>query len=148
MKQFKYLFLIGLIALLISMVLPEDFPVKFNLGKNKIDFTINPLSINTEIFGWKIKKDFRTQLGLDLKGGSHLVFEADTSKTKVEDLQEALNSSRDIIEKRVNFFGVAEPTIQTVKSGKIYRINVDLPGITNVEEAVNSATEFYRRSNC
>lgn len=136
MKQFKYLFLIGLTVLLIWMVLPENYAVQFHLGNKKINFTINPLSLDTEIFGIKIKKDFHTQLGLDLKGGSHLVFEADISKTKPEDLQDAVNSSRDIIEKRVNFFGVSEPIVQTVKSGKNYRINVDLPGITNVEEAV------------
>ena len=136
MKQFKYLFLIGIVVLLISMALPENLRVKFNLGKTKIDFTINPLNIDTEIFGIKIKKNFRTQLGLDLQGGSHLVFETDTSKTKKEDLQDALNSARDIIEKRVNYYGVSEPIVQTVKSGNIYRINVDLPGITNIEEAV------------
>jgi len=136
MKQFKYFFLLAVAVLLIWIVLPENLPVKFNLGKAKINFLINPLSINTQIFGIKIKKDFRTQLGLDLKGGSHLVFEADTSKTKKEDLQDALNSSRDIIEKRVNYYGVSEPVVQTVKSGNIYRINVDLPGITNIEEAV------------
>lgn len=79
---------------------------------------------------------FKTHLGLDLKGGSHLVFQADTSKVKTEDLNEALNSGRDIIERRVNFFGVSEPTIQTLKSGSNYRIVVDLPGVTDVSEAV------------
>jgi preprotein translocase subunit SecD len=118
------------------MVLPENYPVQLAIGPRKIKFTINPLSIDTEIFGLRIKKDFRTQFGLDLKGGSHLVFEADTTKTKPEDLTDALNSARDIIEKRVNYFGVSEPVIYTVKSGKKYRIIVDLPGITKVEEAV------------
>jgi len=136
MKQFKYLFLIGAFLLLVLMILPENYPVQFAIGPRKIKFTISPLSIDTEIFGLRIKKDFRTQFGLDLKGGSHLVFEADTTKTKPEDLTDALNSARDIIEKRVNYFGVSEPVIYTLKSGKKYRIIVDLPGITKVEEAV------------
>lgn len=80
---------------------------------------------------------FKTHLGLDLKGGSGLVFETDTSKVKPEDLQDALNSSRDIIERRVNFFGVAEPLVQTVKAGNNYRISVDLPGIKDVNEAIS-----------
>ena len=49
---------------------------------------------------------------------------------------DALNSARDIIEKRVNYYGVSEPVVQTTKSGNQYRLNVDLPGIDNVSEAV------------
>ena len=52
------------------------------------------------------------------------------------DLQDSLLSARDIIEKRVNFFGVSEPVVQTLKSGNIYRISVDLPGIEDVSQAV------------
>ncbi len=129
MKFFKIL----IIALLALLVIWIDLPENYSIGR----FKINPLHINTKIFGLPINREFTTHLGLDLKGGSHLVFQADTSKVKVKDLQDALNSSRDIIEKRVNFFGVAEPTVQTIQSGSNYRIVVDLPGITNVENAVN-----------
>lgn len=128
MKLIKTLFLILIIILIILIDLPEDLKI----GK----YTINPLSINLKILGIKVKKDFRTKLGLDLKGGSHLVFEADTKDIKEEDLDDALSSARDIIEKRVNFFGVSEPIVQTIKSGNNYRIIVDLPGIEKVEEAI------------
>lgn len=94
------------------------------------------VSVNWSIAGLQIKKEFTTHLGLDLKGGSNLVFETDTSNVKKEDLADSLNSARDIIEKRVNFFGVAEPLVQTVKIGNNYRISVDLPGIQNVNEAI------------
>ncbi len=129
MKLFKIV-IIGILAILIIWI---DLPENFSIGS----FKINPLHIKTKIFGVEIDKNFTTHLGLDLKGGSHLVFQANTAKVKPEDLQDALNSSRDIIEKRVNFFGIAEPTVQTIQSGSNYRIVVDLPGITNVEEAVN-----------
>lgn len=129
MKIFKTIILIAIIVLIILIDLPEGLKV----GK----YEINPLSLDFNFFGINIKKDFRTKLGLDLKGGSHLVFEADTSKIKAEDLQDALSSSRDIIEKRVNFFGVSEPTVQNLKSGNNYRISVDLPGIDQVDQAVN-----------
>lgn len=124
MKFVKSLIILSLALLIIWIDLPENLPV-------------SPLSINTKIFGLPIKKEFITHLGLDLKGGSHLVFEADSSKVKAEDLTDALNSARDVIEKRVNYFGVSEPVVQTLKSGNIYRISVDLPGISNVNEAVN-----------
>ena len=106
--------------------LPESIKTKYKI----------PSQINFNVFGLNVKKDFTTKLGLDLKGGSSLIFEADTSKVKKEDLNDALNSARDIIERRINFFGVTEPQIQTIKSGNIYRLSVDLPGISNYEEAI------------
>jgi len=136
MRHFKIILLILISLLIIWINLPENLRVNFKVLNQKIDFIINPLKIDGEIFGLKIKKEFKTHLGLDLKGGSHLVFEADTSKIKKEDLEDALNSARDIIEKRVNFFGVSEPQIQTLKSQGKYRISVDLPGITDVSSAI------------
>jgi preprotein translocase subunit SecD len=133
---FKVLIPILLLILLIWIDLPENYPVKFQIGKQKVDFKINPLTINVNLFGAQIKKEFKTKLGLDLQGGSHLVFDVDTSKVKSSDVQDALNSARDVIEKRVNLFGVSEPAIQTLKSNNKYRIAVDLPGVTNVSEAV------------
>jgi preprotein translocase subunit SecD len=136
MKTLRLFFFIVILFFIILIDLPENLRVNFKFLNQKIDFTLNPLKIDTQIFGLKIKKEFKTHLGLDLKGGSHLVFEADTSKIKKEDLEDALNSTRDIIEKRVNFFGVSEPQIQTLKSQGKYRISVDLPGITDVSSAI------------
>jgi len=125
-----------MLLLLIWMCLPENIPVRFKIQKYSVNFTINPLSINFNLFGLQIKKEFRTKLGLDLKGGSHLVFQTDTSKVKKEDIDDAVISARDVIEKRVNFFGVSEPVVQTVKTENIYRITVDLPGMEDVSQAV------------
>jgi len=132
----NYLIPIVLLFLLIWMCLPENVPIHFKIQKYPVNFTINPLSINYNLFGVPIKKEFRTKLGLDLKGGSHLVFQTDTSKVKKEDVNDAVISARDVIEKRVNFFGVSEPVVQTVKTGSAYRITVDLPGIEDVSQAV------------
>ncbi len=136
MKFLKYLPLLLIIVLIIAIDLPENLHIKFNVGKTKVDYVINPLSINLKFFGLNIKKSFNTKLGLDLKGGSHLVFEADTSKIKSEDVTDALNSSRNIIERRVNYFGVSEPAVSTLKSGRNQRIIVDLPGVEKVDEAI------------
>lgn len=110
--------------LIILIDLPENWPLKFSIGKFKVDTKINPLG------------NFKTHLGLDLKGGSHLVFEADTKAIKSEDLDNALVGARDIIERRVNFFGVAEANVQTSKVGDKSRIIVDLPEIKDVNLAV------------
>jgi preprotein translocase subunit SecD len=135
MTSRRFIYLV-LFLLLVGVCLPENVPVKFNVNKSKVNFTINPLSINTTIFGVQIKKEFKTKLGLDLKGGSHLVFNVDLKGIKPEDQKDALASARDIIEKRVNFFGVSEPLVQNIKSGNDQRITVDLPGLENVSQAV------------
>lgn len=134
----RILVIVGLI-LLVWSVIPQAIHIplqKDKKGKVSKEVVIPPLAIDVNVFGVRIQKAFKTQLGLDLQGGTHLVFETDVAKVKQSDLQDALQSSRDIIERRVNLFGVAEPTVQTVRSGKNYRITVDLPGITNTADAV------------
>ena len=127
--------ILALIILWIDM--PGTYHLNYQIGNRKIHYVLKPLSINFNLFGTPIQKSFETQLGLDLSGGSHLLFEADTSDVSFLDREDALQSSRNIIEKRVNLFGVSEPVIQTIKSGNVYRISVDLPGVTNTAEAVN-----------
>jgi len=127
MKIFKTILVALIFLALIWVDVPESIKTKYKI----------PSQINFNVFGLNVKKDFTTKLGLDLKGGSSLIFEADISKVKKEDLNDALNSARDVIERRINFFGVTEPQIQTVKTGDKYRLSVDLPGINNYEEAIN-----------
>lgn len=83
---------------------------------------------------------FDFKLGLDLSGGTHLVYDIDTSKVAPADLGDALTSLGQVIERRVNAFGVGEPVVQTEQGGALgqgeYRLVVELPGITDVAEAV------------
>jgi len=73
-------------------------------------------------------------LGLDLKGGSHLVYEADLSqKDPSQSDNDAMRGVLDKIERRVNAYGVTEPIIQ--RQGHD-RILVQLPGVRDVDEAV------------
>ena len=87
MNSRRFIYIV-LLILLVGLCLPENIPVKFNVNKSKVNFTINPLSINTTILGVQIKKEFKTKLGLDLKGGSHLVFKVDTKGLKPEDMKD------------------------------------------------------------
>jgi len=136
MKQLKPLIIVALLVIIIWIDLPENLPIRFQIGKLKVNTKINPLTVDLRISNMNIKHAFRTHLGLDLQGGSHLLYETDTSKIKQEDLNDALASVRDIIEKRVNYFGVSEPVIQNIKAGNKYRISVDLPGISDVNTAI------------
>src|SRR6478609_5800521 len=82
--------------------------------------------------------DFK--LGLDLQGGSHLVYAADTSKLAAADVADSLAALQAVIERRVNAFGVGEPVVQVEQGGALgngqYRLIVELPGITDVNEAI------------
>lgn len=88
---------------------------------------------------------FDFKLGLDLSGGSHLVYAIDTSKVAPADLSEALSALHEVIERRVNAFGVGEPLVQMEQGGALgtgeYRMVVELPGITDVNEAVRRIGE-------
>ncbi|MHB9019686.1 MAG: protein translocase subunit SecD [Minisyncoccota bacterium] len=86
------------------------------------------------------------KLGLDLVGGSYLVYEVDMSNIASTDKDSVINGLRDVIEKRVNLFGVAEPRITTSRAGENYRLNVELAGIKDIKEAINQigATPFLQ----
>ena len=90
-----------------------------------------------KIGNFAIDKKFELSLGLDLSGGSHLVFEADTSKLPEESKQQALKSLKNVIEKRVNLFGVSESSVTTSEFEGKNRIIVELPGINDPKEATN-----------
>ena len=78
------------------------------------------------------------KLGLDLQGGSHLVYEADLSKIEAEERNEAMQGLRDIIERRVNLFGVGEPMVRIQEQVEHKRLVVELPGVKNIEEAIGA----------
>lgn len=82
-------------------------------------------------------KTLEFRQGLDLKGGVSLTFKAEVEKLSSSQQDQALESARTVIEKRVNLFGVSEPLIQTAKVNKDSRIIVELPGVTDVNQAVN-----------
>ncbi len=79
---------------------------------------------------------FYPHLGLDLQGGTHLVYEADTSKLGDSEKGAAVEGVRDVIERRVNAYGVAEPLVQTTRQGSSYRVIVELAGVTDVNQAI------------
>lgn len=83
----------------------------------------------------------KINMGLDLQGGVHLVYEADMTNIEKGKEAEALSGIQDVIEKRVNAFGVAEPIIQPSKVGNSYRLIVELAGVKDIEDAKNIIKE-------
>lgn len=89
------------------------------------DLTLKKLGIDKPL-------DFRK--GLDLAGGTSITLQADMTTVTPSRRDDALNSAKIVIDRRVNLFGVAEPVIQTSKVNNDYRIIVELPGITDLNQ--------------
>ncbi|QQG45747.1 MAG: protein translocase subunit SecD [Candidatus Sungiibacteriota bacterium] len=76
------------------------------------------------------------RLGLDIQGGTHLRYQADLGNISTPDYASSMEAVRDVIERRVNLFGVAEPLVQVEKSGKDWRLIVELAGIKDINAAI------------
>lgn len=128
------IFILSVFALYIS--LPYAIPIdltRFGINFNK---TIYRKDLAISFAGIEIERQFDLKLGLDLAGGSHLVFEADTSGLNGEDRKTAIEGLKKVMERRVNLFGVSEPNVQTSTYGDIDRVIVELPGIEDTSAAI------------
>ena len=81
----------------------------------------------------KLRKQ-AVHLGLDLQGGMHLVLEVDKSRLSVEEAKDAVDRAMEVLRRRVDEFGVAEPLIQ--REGED-RIAIQLPGLTDRQRAMD-----------
>lgn len=116
--------LLVLVLVWVNLPAPKDLPDKFEIlgGQDKwMEMVIGRFPI---------------KLGLDLQGGTEVVLEADVSGIELGLRDTALESAREVIEKRVNLFGVSEALVQTSRLGEQRRIRVELPGVHDTEAAV------------
>lgn len=98
---------------------------------------------STEVAG---DSPYAFKFGLDLAGGTELVYKADMSETPAGEQAAALESLHGVIDRRVNLFGVAEPLVQTEQASALAgtnesRLIVQLPGVTDVEAAIAALGE-------
>ncbi|MCX6811050.1 MAG: protein translocase subunit SecD [Candidatus Berkelbacteria bacterium] len=117
MKRIWYIF--GTIIVVLALAVLIDIPKGPNL------------------FG----KDIKTHLGLDLQGGTELIYQADLSKStdKTKDLTNLIS----IFRQRVDRLGVAEPTIQQQGSDQVL---IQLPGIKDINQAITTIGQTYELS--
>ncbi|MDD5547373.1 MAG: protein translocase subunit SecD [Candidatus Pacebacteria bacterium] len=114
-------------------------------SKNLLFFIVVALAIGAAFFVYPkspiLYQSSPWRLGLDLVGGSYLVYEVDMSSVAAGDKDIVMNGLRDVIEKRVNLFGVAEPRVTASRAGGNYRLNVELAGIKDINEAIKMIGE-------
>ena len=99
----------------------KQFPWKFSL----IAFVILAAAYSF----WPPQE--KIKLGLDLKGGTSFLLKMDLSQIDAAGKGQAIRQAIEILERRINKFGVSEPIIQSIGSGTTEdRILVQLPGLT------------------
>lgn len=122
------------ILILITASLIYDFPSQYNAFAEWMDVRLRiPLP--------KISNERPFLLGLDLQGGTHLVYEANVEDIPQSQRSEALEGVRDVLERRVNAFGVSEPVVQTSHDGNKWRVIVELAGVRDVNQAIQMIGE-------
>ncbi|RJQ35858.1 protein translocase subunit SecD [Candidatus Parcubacteria bacterium] len=99
------------------------------------------LGIGYFVYASQTKPILPFKLGLDLSGGTQLVYRADVSNIPGADVADSMAALRDTIERRVNMFGVSEPLVETQTGGGVtgtseQRLLVELPGITDTQKAI------------
>jgi len=121
---------IALLVVCLALVAPKYVNSGINWVNNKVNLGVPKLP------------ESGFNLGLDLQGGAHLIYRANTANIPGSDVANSVEGVRDVIERRVRGgLGVAEPLVQTTKVGEEYRIIVELPGVTDVNTAIKMIGE-------
>ena len=125
MKKYKNIILLVSVLIIAAagavFVLPSDVGQKYlNLPKEFALYDNNP---------WR--------LGLDLVGGTALIYEVDLSGVEATDYEDTVSGLRDVVERRINQFGVAEPKVIIAQKGEgVYQLHVELAGVRDLKDAV------------
>lgn len=134
-----FFLIIFLSAFALYFALPSQMHIDLTSTPLGWQQTFSKRTIDFQIFGRQFEYNPEIKLGLDLQGGTQLVLQANMSAIDQSDRLDALESSREIISRRVDAFGVSEPLIQTSINQELdqYRLIVELPGVNNVDQAVS-----------
>src|SRR3989344_2157077 len=91
-------------------------------------FFVYPRYLGSKYLPWR--------LGLDLVGGTSLVYQVDLADIPTDRHDETVAGLKEVVEKRVNIFGVTEPKVTVAQKGDNYELLVDLAGVKDLKEAV------------
>lgn len=118
----------------------RDFKIWPIWQKNPVD--------NSQRLAWKSIKEIDLSnygpyfhLGLDLLGGTQLIYNADVSAVPETERADSLSGVRDVIERRVNAMGVSEPLVQSNQVSGNWRVLVELAGVYDVNAAIKMIGE-------
>src|SRR3990167_9269666 len=124
---------ISLLSLYIS--LPRRIPVNLGIGKWRLERIFSLPGIEWKLGPLSFSRDLEIKQGLDLKGGTQIVLEAQVQDVPESERAAALESAKTVIARRIDLYGISESVVQTAKNDQTYRLIVELPGVTDANEA-------------
>jgi preprotein translocase subunit SecD len=134
MRRINWMLVIIIVIALVAFVINFSQPYQIDLLSLHLK---TPAVNNNPVFKVvNLNHEIDFKRGLDLQGGTSVTLRADMKDIPASERDDALNSAKAVIERRINFFGVAEPVIQTSKINNDYRIIVEIPGVTDLNQAV------------
>lgn len=120
-----FIFICVLTVISLYIVLPSKI---FNFTLPRLNIKIGSLDLSKEI---ELKQ------GLDIKGGLQVTLAADMTNIPEADRSTALESAKTVIGRRIDLYGVSESNIKTAVSGNDYRLILELPGVTDPQQALD-----------
>ena len=132
-RTFWAIIVLTLLAIVIDM---PRVPIKFELGGWKVDTVIAGPDLDLTGIGISAQRELDVRQGLDLQGGTQVVLELDMSNIASSEQQAAADAAVSVLENRVNFTGATEAVVQPARVGDDYRILVELPGVSDTDQAV------------
>jgi len=136
-KTLRVFFLIIFLTVVATFIaLPSELPVSFSFLNKKVEYVMKRPPIDITIFGTRFQHDLALKEGLDIQGGMQVTLKTDMKDISPENRQKALDSAREIIQRRVDLYGVNEPIVQSAQSGEEYRIIVELAGVSDANQAL------------
>ncbi len=141
-RQTGIYFICIIILFIIALTINLSDPISIKYKSPKIPGINKTININWNFKGINltqlgIRRNLSFRKGLDLEGGTSVVLKADMRGISKDQRDNALESAKTVIEKRINFFGVSEPIVQTSKARGDYRIIAEIPGVTDANAAIN-----------
>ncbi|MBI4080603.1 MAG: protein translocase subunit SecD [Candidatus Levybacteria bacterium] len=138
---FIFILFISLIAFLINSPKEIHLPEKILLPGTQTAISlpkkIQLVDTQSLLRFIRVERNLSFRKGLDLEGGTSITLRADMRSVPNDQRKNALESAKTVIERRVNFFGVSEPVVQTAAGNNDYRVIAEIPGVTDVNQAVS-----------
>ncbi|MCC6711484.1 MAG: protein translocase subunit SecD [Candidatus Pacebacteria bacterium] len=132
----RLLFIIFLSLFALYIALPSSFRLSFSVFSWSFNQEITIPKLSLTLGNSVFNSDLPLRQGLDLQGGMQVILQADMTDIADSDRVDALVAAQEIIRRRVDLYGVSEPVIQTSQANGEYRLIVELPGVTDPQEAL------------
>jgi len=131
------LILITILSTIAFLIALPKIEIKYFTKYFNIDTYLGGYVFNLPLINRSIDlSDYKK--GLDIEGGVRVVINLDMSNIPENEKDSAAESVKEIVNRRINFLGVAETGSVISKTNNQYRLVVEIPGQKNLESAIES----------